>query len=173
MPIDFSSAEVTAYYAARVPGLRQVGPELRGPCPIHNGKKNSFAVNPNSGQAYCHSQCGQGWDMIGLERELTGVSFATARDVLFAIIGRSSNRSPPPRTVAAYDYTDEAGMPLFQTIPWSPRTFGNDDRMAKAGGFGISRMSASSSTASRHYRNVRPKRFMSARARRTFMPWKG
>ena len=61
--------------------------------------------------------------MIGLERELTGVSFATARDVIFGIVGRSNSRSLPPRTVAAYDYTDEHGQRLFQTVRMDPKDF--------------------------------------------------
>jgi putative DNA primase/helicase len=61
--------------------------------------------------------------MIGLERELTGVSFATARDVIFGIVGRSNKRSPPSQTVAAYDYTDEAGERLFQTVRLEPKDF--------------------------------------------------
>ena len=55
-PITFTSGEVSIYYAARAPHLKQAGAELRGPCPVHRGKRNSFAVDPNTGQACCHSQ---------------------------------------------------------------------------------------------------------------------
>ena len=131
MAIDFSPAEVRAYYAVRVPGLKAVGGEWRGPCPVHMGTRDSFAVNPMTGQAYCHSQCGRGWDMIGLERELTGVSFATAREVIFGIVGRpeptqpdhESRRTPYSRTVACYDYTNENGQLLFQTVRLDSKDF--------------------------------------------------
>ncbi len=88
MPVHFSPDEVRTYYETRVAGLRQAGGELRGPCPVHNGKRDSFAVDPKTGQAYCHSQCARGWDMVGIERELTGVSFARAKEDIFRIIGR-------------------------------------------------------------------------------------
>ena len=126
MPIDFSPVEVRAYYEARVPGLKQTGAELRGPCPVHEGKRDSFAVEPKTGHAYCHSQCGRGWNMIGLERELTGADFVAAREAIFQIVGRPGARSGNPsalRIVAAYDYRDESGMLRYQTVRFDPKDF--------------------------------------------------
>src|SRR5208283_4574900 len=131
MAFDFSPDEVRVYYAARVPGLKPGGGELRGPCPVHNGNRDSFAVNPENGQAYCHSQCARGWDMIALERELTGTTFAEARDAIFRIVGRfdaqngNHSRAPSPRSriVAEYDYTDEGGELLYQTVRFDPKDF--------------------------------------------------
>jgi len=118
----FSPSEVKAYYAVRVPALTSVGSELRGPCPVHKGKRPSFAVNPVSGDAYCHSQCGRGWDIIALEQELTGKQFPEARDAVFAIVGRAP-AAAPRREVVAYDYQDELGHVLFQTVRFDPKDF--------------------------------------------------
>ena len=131
MPIDFSATEVKAYYAVRVPGLKLAGAELRGPCPIHLGKRDSFAVDPNTGRAYCHSQCGRGWDIIGLEQELTGADFMNARDAIFDLVGRSEiqtidggdGSSRHLRIVDFYDYKDERGQLLFQTVRMEPKNF--------------------------------------------------
>jgi hypothetical protein len=131
VPIDFSATEVKAYYAVRVPGLKRAGGELRGPCPIHNGKRDSFAVDPNTGRAYCHSQCGRGWDIIGLEQELTGADFMNAKDAIFDLVGRSAIQTinaghgslPHPRVVDAYDYTDERRQLLFQAVRMEPKDF--------------------------------------------------
>jgi uncharacterized protein (DUF927 family) len=134
--ITFTSGEVSLYYAARVPHLKQAGAELRGPCPVHQGKKNSFAVNPDSGQAFCHSQCGRGWDMIGLERELTGAGFAAAIDAVFQIVGKPSvngrHHAVGARIEAAYDYKDEAGKLLFQSVRMDPKGF----KLRRPGGKG-------------------------------------
>jgi hypothetical protein len=119
--VVFSPSEVKAYYAVRVPELKPSGSELRGPCPVHTGKRPSFAVNPATGEAYCHSQCGRGWDIIALEQELTGQSFAAARDAVFEIVDRVS--AAQRREVAAYDYRDEAGQLLFQTVRFDPKDF--------------------------------------------------
>jgi hypothetical protein len=47
--ITFTSGEVSTYYAARVPGLKQRrAAEWRGACPIHHGKNENLAVEPDT-----------------------------------------------------------------------------------------------------------------------------
>ena len=90
-PIAFTPDEVAAYYATRVPGLKQTqSSELRGPCPLHAGKGDNFAVQRQTGLWFCHSGCQRGGDIILLERELTGAHFKTARDEVFRIVGRTT-----------------------------------------------------------------------------------
>jgi hypothetical protein len=136
-PFTFIPTEVSAYYAARVPNLKEArGGERRGPCPVHSGKHDNFAVNPETGEAFCHSQCGRGWDLIGLEEALTGTEFKTAKAEVFRIIGRAdssrSNSPAHPRITATYDYTDEAGLLLFQSVRLVPKDF--RQRRPKPGG---------------------------------------
>jgi DNA primase len=69
--LRFTSSEVSAYYAARVPKLKRIGRKYRAPCPVHQGKAPNFSVNAETGFAQCHSQCGRGWGIIGLEMALT------------------------------------------------------------------------------------------------------
>lgn len=64
------------------------GGEGRIACPIHNGKNKNFAVNAETGQSICHSDCGRGWDILSLEQELTGADFTKAKAEVFQIIGR-------------------------------------------------------------------------------------
>ena len=64
---DLTPAEVSAYYAARVPGLRQRGREWRGPCPIHNGQDDNFCVEADTGLWFCHSQCSDGGSVYDLD----------------------------------------------------------------------------------------------------------
>jgi putative DNA primase/helicase len=82
----------------------------------------SFAVNPTTGEAFCHSQCGRGWDIIALERELAGLAFMEARAAVFAIVGRCEPNGQR-RMVATYDYTDESGRLLFQVVRYEPKDF--------------------------------------------------
>lgn len=120
----FTPHEVRSYYATRFPELKQVGGEFRGPCPVHLGTRMSFAVNPTTGEAFCHSQCGRGWDIIALERDLMGVAFAEAKAAVFAIVGRSEpNGHFQSRIVATSDYTDESGHLLFQSVRCEPKDF--------------------------------------------------
>jgi len=98
------------YYAARVPDLQAGSGQWRGPCPIHNGEDPNFAVNPKTGNWFCHSQCGRGGSVIELEVELAGSDFKTAQRAVLRVIGREW------RAVADYEYTDEAGEPLYRVV---------------------------------------------------------
>lgn len=80
--------EVAAFYAVRVPDLRQGGKRWRGPCPIHAGQRDSFSVDPATGLWRCWSDCGRGGDIISLEIALTGVAWLDAVTALENIVGR-------------------------------------------------------------------------------------
>ena len=130
-PISFTSTAVSTYYAARVPLLKQRGaPQWRGPCPIHKGKRDSFAVEASTGDWFCHSACGGGGDILELEMALVGGDFKTAKAEVFRIVGRLEASSGPhdrgrirPRIVATYDYTDESGALVDQVVRYDPKDF--------------------------------------------------
>ncbi len=87
--ISFTPGQIRTYWALRAK-LRKVGAELRGPCPIHNGKRDSFAVNLETGQACCHSECGgRGWDIVGFEQLYSACDFQAALVNIEAILGTS------------------------------------------------------------------------------------
>ncbi|MBL8239549.1 MAG: DUF3987 domain-containing protein [Bryobacterales bacterium] len=125
--LAFTPAEIERYCAARVPGLKEVGAEWRGRCPIHHGSGDNFAVEMDSGRWFCHSQCGRGGDILALEMELTGTSFPEAKAEVFRIVGRTEE--PPVRggktgrgsvggwqTTRHYQYEDEQGRPVMRVI---------------------------------------------------------
>jgi putative DNA primase/helicase len=141
--ITFTSAEASAYYAARVPHLKQRrAAEWRGVCPIHHGMNDNFAVEPDTGRWFCHSTCGRGGDVLELEAALTGGDFPTCKAEVFRLVGRveseyrrngtrtngnsagtPSSKPPKPtgtagtwREVARYPYLDRDGKLLFEVI---------------------------------------------------------
>jgi hypothetical protein len=124
-PIGFTPSQVRMYYHARVPDLEQRGTEWRGPCPVHNGEGDNFAVHAETGQWYCHSCCQRGGDIIQLERELTGVDFPTALAQVNDIVGRpfKSVASCARRIVRTYDYVDEQDQLQFQVVRYEPKDF--------------------------------------------------
>ena len=94
--------EVAAYYAARIADLKQRDSgEWRGRCPIHLGDRDSFAVNPKTGEWYCHSECGRGGDMINLEMELSATDFKSAKAAVLLMTGRV-NRTASKRLKKAF-----------------------------------------------------------------------
>lgn len=85
--MNFTASEVRTYWATVAPDLKPLGREMRGPCPIHNGKGLNFSVNTETGFAYCHSQCGRGWDIYSFEMERTGSDFPRAKDYVYELLG--------------------------------------------------------------------------------------
>lgn len=141
--IQFTSQEVSQYYAARVPSLERRGTtEWRGACPIHDGKDSNFAVESETGRWFCHSTCGRGGDILELEAALTGGNFVTRKAEVFRVVGRnepdyrregtstngnSSNKGPTEptksgskggvwRELARYPYEDRSGDVLSEVV---------------------------------------------------------
>jgi DNA primase len=136
--VTFTAGEVSAYYTARVPRLKQRrAAEWRGVCPIHRGKDDNFAVEPATGRWFCHSTCGRGGDILELEAALIGGDFPTRKAEVFRLIGRANspngNRSARASIAATYDYTDEAGRLLFQAVRMDPKDFQQRKPNGKAG----------------------------------------
>lgn len=89
---DLTPAEVSAYYAARVPQLPQRGQQWRGPCPIHDGQDDNFAVEAETGLWFCHSQCARGGSVYDLEIALSNADFRAAANEVRRILGRPALR---------------------------------------------------------------------------------
>jgi hypothetical protein len=115
--VSFTRSEIAAFYAASVPALRQTrSKEWRGPCPVHKGEDDNFAVEAETGRAFCFSTCNKGWDVIGLQQTLTRQTFKMAAAEVNRIVGRPEpkNGKPPVyRKVAEHLYTDKGGRTVF------------------------------------------------------------
>jgi len=121
--------EIRRFYTQRIPKLNVKGAEWRGPCPVHGGTRDSFAVKPSTGQAYCHSECRRGWSMVELESCLAGIDTTQAAKEIAALVGRTVNGNghAPNRSgrriVETYSYVDEAGANLFEVVRYEPKDF--------------------------------------------------
>jgi KaiC/GvpD/RAD55 family RecA-like ATPase len=113
---NFTRSEVAVYYAARIPTLTQNGREWRCPCPVHGGQDLNFTVDAETGMCYCHSQCGKGWDIIGLEMELSAKEFQKAKAAVYEAVGRPKPSWEERDVQATYDYTDATGALLYQVV---------------------------------------------------------
>ena len=90
LTITFTPEEISRYYKARVPELQQLPGRAwwRGPCPIHNGARDSFSVNPKTGWWHCFSECDRSGSIFDLEQELSRASRTTAVVNVLRIMGR-------------------------------------------------------------------------------------
>lgn len=121
---DFTASEIRSYYAYRTPSLKITrAREWRGPCPIHGGKDDNFAVNSETGAAFCHSRCSKGWDILGLEQELSGLGFVAAKEAVYSVVGRPKPSWEERDIVATYDYTDADGQLLYQVVRKTGKNF--------------------------------------------------
>ena len=80
------------FYQAVTP-LKRIGGEWRGPCPLHQGQGPSFAVNSETGEWYCHSQCQEGGDILAFVQKRDRVDFPAA---LVTLAEWAGVRSPVP-----------------------------------------------------------------------------
>lgn len=116
--MDFTSSEISEYYQHRVPRMAQPDRrEWRGACPAHGGQDLNFAVDSDTGRAFCHSACGRGWgDLIALEMELSGLDFVKGKAEVFRLVGRPAPNWQDRDVEATYDYTDEKGVLVYQVV---------------------------------------------------------
>ena len=118
----------TAYYLSRIPKLRKSGAEWRCACPIHNGKRDSFTVNMETGLWRCHSECDIGGDAYRLEERLFNVGFKEAKKSVDELAGikdsaQTKTISTFGRIIATYDYCDEQGTLIYQVLRYEPKNF--------------------------------------------------
>lgn len=93
--------------------LDQVRPTANGfsaRCPAHDDRVSSLSISGGDGKhlLYCHAGCSieEICAAIGIEQ----------RDLF-------EDSQPPSRIAATYDYTDEHGNLLFQTVRYEPKDF--------------------------------------------------
>jgi len=120
--VEFRPGEIAAYYRERAPKITQTGGQWRGPCPLHEGKNDSFAIDPETGTWFCHSECGRGGSLIDFEIELGAKPFAEAARDVRAVIG-CPERESRNRIAATYPYHDENGTLLFECVRHDPKGF--------------------------------------------------
>lgn len=122
--IDFAREEVRRYYENRIPGIKFTNAkEIRCKCPVHHGDNDNFAVDASTGMAHCHSECGRGWDILGLEMELSGRDFPTCKKEVFSLIGRPEPAYQERDIVATFDYIDAEGNLRYQVVRRHPKRF--------------------------------------------------
>lgn len=77
--------------------LKMLHGELRGRCPIHSGDGPNFAVNPETGEWFCHSHCGGGGDVFSFVERMEGLAFPDALNTIadFAGVAHHHSRHKP------------------------------------------------------------------------------
>ncbi|MDA8171855.1 MAG: AAA family ATPase [Nitrospiraceae bacterium] len=115
-----SRLDIRAYYAGELPTLKTNGnSQAQAPCPFHEDKTPSLSVNLETGAFHCFG-CDKKGSVFDFYMERHGVDFHEARQALAEKAGLISE---PKIIKAVYDYTDEAGNLIFQTVRYEPKDF--------------------------------------------------
>jgi|Deesub1362A_J573_1020465.scaffolds.fasta_scaffold00319_16 5S rRNA maturation endonuclease (ribonuclease M5)/archaellum biogenesis ATPase FlaH len=116
-----SKLNIQAYYASELPSLKVNG-SGRGQalCPFHNDTKPSLSVNLHTGQFRCFG-CNKHGSIFDFHMAKYGVNFKEAKEVLAKEAGITTE--PQKKIVQTYDYVDESGNLLFQTVRYEPKDF--------------------------------------------------
>jgi DNA primase len=123
---SLTTSDIDAVLRAFVPRLdafEQTGDELRGPCPIHDGARESFSINVATGAWFCFSECNRGGGLADLVSLLSNCSLSNALAEIDKILGRSPNAKAEQRIVTEYSYQDESGNTLYQCLRYDPKGF--------------------------------------------------
>lgn len=110
-----SSALVAQWRRQFFPKAHRAGSEWRFPCPVHQGKNDSFALNADTGAGYCHSTCGRGFSLVDLHANMRGMSQEDAEAELREMSGQLVQQE-----VACYPYHSESGELLYEVVRLEP-----------------------------------------------------
>ncbi len=89
-------------------------------CPFHEDTKPSFSVNLHTGRFRCFG-CDNRGSVFDFYMERNSVDFPEAKRALAELAGVSTK--PERREMETYDYTDETGDLIFQTVRYKPKDF--------------------------------------------------
>lgn len=113
--------DMKTYYSSELPPVKWNGNGSgQATCPFHNDTHPSLSVNHVTGKFNCFG-CGKMGSIFDYYMERYSVDFPTAKEALAKEAGLTAE--PQRKMVAVYDYTDEAGALLFQTMRYEPKDF--------------------------------------------------
>lgn len=113
--------DIRAYYAGELPSLKLNGSsKAQALCPYHDDKQPSLSIDLETGVFHCFG-CDKKGSIFDFYMARNGVDFSAAKQALADRAGLTSEARKTIKT--AYDYTDEAGNLLFQTVRYEPKDF--------------------------------------------------
>ena len=97
-------------------------PTQQGPCPKCGGNTKIRVDDKDGSGSFICNDCGAG-DGLKLVMLARGCSFPEALDLVAEVLGLPASNGEKKQIVATYNYLDEVGTLLYQTVRYSPKTF--------------------------------------------------
>ncbi len=123
--------DIQSFYSQEVPSLKWNGNgEGLGLCPFHDDHNPSFSANRETGLFHCFA-CGKSGSIFDFYMTQHGEDFRGAIEALSREAGIDIQGHEPTKNkgnifrkiVKTYDYTDEGGRLLYQTVRYEPKGF--------------------------------------------------
>lgn len=114
--------DIKSFYASELPSVKWNGKgEGQAFCCFHQDQKmRSLSLNSDTGVFFCHG-CNESGSLFDFYMKKYHVDFKTALIELNKQAGLTTE--PQKRIIKAYDYIDELGKLLFQTVRYEPKDF--------------------------------------------------
>lgn len=113
--------DVKAFYSSELPSIKWNGSGMgQALCPFHEDHKPSLSVNLRTGQFRCFG-CNKAGSVFDFYMARRGVDFRTAFNILAKESGLITETQR--KLVKTYNYIDESGRLLFQSLRYEPKEF--------------------------------------------------
>ena len=115
------SLDIKAYYSSELPSIKWNSSD-RGQalCPFHDDHKASLSVNQATGQFKCFG-CNKKGSVFDFYMARHNVDYRTALNALAKEAGLITE--PQRKIIKTYNYRNESGNLLFQTVRYEPKDF--------------------------------------------------
>jgi hypothetical protein len=116
-----NTLDIEAFYTSELPSIKWNGSgKGQALCPFHKDTKPSLSINLKTGNFNCFG-CGKKDSVFGFYMTKYGVNFKSAKEALARYAGLTSETQQ--KNIETYDYVDESGNLIFQTVRFEPKDF--------------------------------------------------
>jgi len=114
--------DIAGYYTKELPSAKANGNELLALCPFHDDSNPSLSANIQTGLFNCFG-CNTKGSIFDFHMKKNECDFNTALNDLAREAGINGDKQTKRKIAKTYDYTDESGNLLFQTVRYQPKDF--------------------------------------------------
>lgn len=121
---DFKKLTFQDFYQRELGSLEvgSSGTQAMALCPFHSDSNPSLSINLQTGGWHCFG-CREKGSIFKFYMKKYNVDYATAVQMLSEIAGTGIRQVRKGKIVQTYDYVDEEGKVLFQTVRYEPKDF--------------------------------------------------
>lgn len=113
--------DIKTFYFSELPSFKANGSGIgQALCPFHEDTRPSLTVNLITGQFKCFG-CNKKGSIFDFYMSKHAVDYKTAFNALAKEAGITQEK--PRKIIKAYDYVDESGTLIFQTVRYEPKDF--------------------------------------------------